>query len=360
MKKIILSGNTDYGEQIGSRIKIIVENLDNPLVLCRGGSSRIVKVIHPLPLGTKIMKFFTGVQVYISPKLPTNKIKNYLFDSAIKETLKNIDLTNYKVFHSWDFTPKTYEFLRTKYPKIKIIQDVPIALNSILKTLKSDSYYSVSSTAIESYILNSLKYVDKFIVPSDFVKESLLLLNIPAKKIKIVQFGVDSKKFIPGNVKTLSPCFIGNVNYRKGISYLITAWNELNLEIKLHIYGRKYPEINNYSGKNVIFHGVKNNNVLKNHNLYLFPSLFEGSSKSVYEAMASGMAVITTKNSGSIVQNGKEGFIIPAQDIKSLKEKILYYYKNPKVLAKHGSAARKKATKYTWEKYAKEVIKIYK
>lgn len=57
--------------------------------------------------------------------------------------------------------------------------------------------------------------------------------------------------------------------------------------------------------------------------------------------------MITTENAGSIVENGKEGFIIPTQDVESLKEKILFFYKNRKVIKQFGKRARKKAEQYS-------------
>ena len=47
---------------------------------------------------------------------------------------------------------------------------------------------------------------------------------------------------------------------------------------------------------------------------FLFPSLAEGSARVVFEALAAGCFVITTKNSGSIVEDGKQGFIVRPDD----------------------------------------------
>jgi glycosyltransferase involved in cell wall biosynthesis len=55
-------------------------------------------------------------------------------------------------------------------------------------------------------------------------------------------------------------------------------------------------------------------NRLSDADIFLFPSLAEGSARVVFEALGSGCFVITTKNSGSIVEDGKHGFLIRPDD----------------------------------------------
>lgn len=94
--------------------------------------------------------------------------------------------------------------------------------------------------------------------------------------------------------------------------------------------------------------------------VFVFPSIEEGSALVTYEAMASGLPLITTFNSGSIARDKKEGFIIPIRNIKVLKEKILYFYRNPKQIEKMGKAARKLVENYSWERYEERLVEAYK
>jgi len=82
----------------------------------------------------------------------------------------------------------------------------------------------------------------------------------------------------------------------------------------------------------------------------------------VPEAMARGLPVITTKNVGSseLIENGKEGFVIPIRDVKSLRECILYFYDNPSEIKRMGKNSFEKITKYTWGRYGNNLIEIYK
>jgi glycosyltransferase involved in cell wall biosynthesis len=98
----------------------------------------------------------------------------------------------------------------------------------------------------------------------------------------------------------------------------------------------------------------------KQSDIFVFPSLEEGSALVTYEALASGLPLITTFNSGSIIRDGKEGIIIPIRDVNAIKEKILYFYKNPKEIKKMAKNARKRVEEFTWKDYEKKVAQAYK
>jgi glycosyltransferase involved in cell wall biosynthesis len=240
---------------------------------------------------------------------------------------------------------------------VKIIQDIQMAL----------IYSGGKAGRLPAYIKDSLEYIDCFVVPSEFVRDSLVSIGIKRNKITIIPFGVDVGKFGPikrAGSSVFKAAFSGNVNNRKGIPYLIQAWKELGLkDAELNLYGRVYPEIRKCLKDSEKFgikvHGfIKLEKELPKNDIFVFPSLLEGSAKSLYEAMACGLPVVTTYNAGSVVRNGKEGFIIPVQDVEAIRKKILYFYDNRKQIKKMGRAARKLAEKYTWERYAATVSNL--
>ncbi|WP_048055634.1 glycosyltransferase family 4 protein [Methanotorris igneus] len=314
------------------------------------------------------MKFLTAIPIYIKKNFPSNEIKNNIFEFALISKVKDLNLKNVDVIHSWEFLPNFYRYIKSKNPDIKIIQDVPMALPNVLKDIKN--YEKLfGKVEIPQYVKKSLNYIDYYISPSEFVKKSLINEGIDENKIFVVPFGVDVGRFKPiekDHFGTFKVAFSGNVNNRKGILYLIQAWKELNLKnAELNLYGIVYPEVRKYlknaNKYNIKLYGFVKNIELelpKNH-IYVFPSLLEGSAKSIYEALACGLPVITTENSGSVVEDGKDGFIIPVQNVEAIKEKILFFYENRNEIVKFGKNARKKAEKYTWENYGKKVNEIY-
>jgi glycosyltransferase involved in cell wall biosynthesis len=72
--------------------------------------------------------------------------------------------------------------------------------------------------------------------------------------------------------------------------------------------------------------------------VFVLPTLSEGSANVVYEALAAGLPVITTPNAGSIIRDGGNGFLVPIRDAGKLAEAIMKL-KNSSALRASSSAA---------------------
>jgi starch synthase len=87
--------------------------------------------------------------------------------------------------------------------------------------------------------------------------------------------------------------------------------------------------------------------------VFVFPSLFEGFALVILEAMAAGLPVITTPNTAGpdLIEDGKEGLIVPAGDVEALRTAMESLLNNPERARAMGRAAHEKAKEYTWERY---------
>jgi sugar transferase (PEP-CTERM/EpsH1 system associated) len=76
--------------------------------------------------------------------------------------------------------------------------------------------------------------------------------------------------------------------------------------------------------------------------IFVLPSLGEGISNTILEAMATGLPVIATKVGGNLelVHEGKTGFLVPPADPGAMAEAMLRYVSNPDLRHRHGQAAR--------------------
>ena len=214
-----------------------------------------------------------------------------------------------------------------------------------------------------------LAAADYILIPSDFVEQSFLEKGYEKSRFIKIPFGVDLKKFVPAkkNDKKFRLIFVGSVQLRKGIQYLLPAWEELQLKnAELVIVGRTWPDaaevVKKYKdNKSIKFLGFCPNpsKYLQQSSVFVSPSIEEGSALTTYEAMATGLPLIATPNTGSVMRNGKEGFIIPIRDINKLKEKIKYMYDNPEIVKQMAKNARKLMEQYSWEKYGENLFKEY-
>ncbi|HLK06204.1 MAG TPA: glycosyltransferase family 4 protein [Candidatus Acidoferrum sp.] len=97
------------------------------------------------------------------------------------------------------------------------------------------------------------------------------------------------------------------------------------------------------------------------HDILLLPSLMEGPSFAVMEAMASGMAVITTEACGMVdsVEDGVDGLLIPMANADAIEEAILRLAHSPELRASLGQAAQTRMKRLTWTKYAQKVEHLF-
>jgi glycosyltransferase involved in cell wall biosynthesis len=97
--------------------------------------------------------------------------------------------------------------------------------------------------------------------------------------------------------------------------------------------------------------------------LFVFPSVNEGLARVIFEAMACGLPVVATEQSGAedCITRGIEGNVVPARNVEALAEAILWHYRNPEASAAMGSAARSKIERqFTLPQYVERVIGIYR
>lgn len=207
-----------------------------------------------------------------------------------------------------------------------------------------------------------IKLADRIFVPSSIVKQSLLDAGVPPEKISVIPYGSPQDYFHPQPKpdKRFRALFVGRVGPRKGVHYLLQAWQNLQLpEAELLCVG-----INEFSDRWLARYRdcfqyipsvphAKLNEYYCRASVFVFPSLVEGLALVILEAMACSIPVITTTHSGGsdIITDGVEGFIIPIRDVGAIEEKLEWCYSHPQELAEMGRAARRKAEVLTWELY---------
>ena len=93
--------------------------------------------------------------------------------------------------------------------------------------------------------------------------------------------------------------------------------------------------------------------------VFVIDSIAEGMAQVGIEAMACGLAVICSHNSGidDIIKDKESGFVIPCCNVEILKEKLQFFVDNREKAVEMGEKGRVISNKYTWEKYESNVIK---
>lgn len=209
-------------------------------------------------------------------------------------------------------------------------------------------------------------------VNSSFVKRTFLEKAVPSKKLISTPTGVDLNSFhqLSKQDDVFRIVFAGGMCLRKGVHYLLQAFAELNLpNAELWLLGGKLPEIESfferYAGN---FRYFGHQPQAKLHEYYSKCSVFamcsieEGMAMVQLQAMACGLPLICTQNTGGddLVEDGKEGFVVPIRDVEALKEKILYLYEHQDICYEMGQAAKSKVQQgFTWDDYGKRIMDNY-
>ncbi len=368
-------GSIGMGSAAYSAIKGIDKSKDiSYRIFCRGYNSK-VKINKKNLISYGYLEYlsypFRFLEKKLKIKIDSFKWVNYLFGKRIYKNLPKC-----KIYHTWmGISPEAIKKAK-KNGAILILEAAnshPLnflnLINEEYKTFDCDKF--ILETEKFKKDVEYIKSFDYISCPSDFVYNSFLEEGFAKEKLIKINYGVDVDKFSPSRRKKdkkFRVLFVGSIQMRKGIPYLLKAWEELNLkDSELVVVGSVYPEavqiIKKYlKNPSIKFCGFNPDlrEYYSNADVFVFPSIEEGSALVNYEAMASGLPLITTFNSGSVARDGKEGFIIPIRNTEKLKEKIKFMHDNPKKRIQMGKNARKRIEEFTWDIYGKKLSNLYR
>lgn len=204
------------------------------------------------------------------------------------------------------------------------------------------------------------KFVDKIIAVSHAVKKYLITeKKIPQGKIEVIHNGVDLKRFNSHENFTRHRRFtigvIGRLELQKGHKYFLEAINFLNDNFKDARFiivgdGKLRCDLENHSrelaiANRVEFLGYRKDieNVFKELDLLVLPSLFEGLPLVALEASAMGKPVIVTNVDGNpeVVQHNHTGLVIRPKDPLALANGMIFFMHNNEIARTYGENGRK-------------------
>jgi len=209
-------------------------------------------------------------------------------------------------------------------------------------------------------------------VPSNFVKKTMIENGVENEKIRINQYGsslvpVDS---ISSNLDNeITVLFVGQLTQRKGIKYLLEAIKILKkdkLKFKFTLIGPIIGSGNWFKDYMTFidqYHPSMPRNklskVYKSADIFILPSLFEGSALVVYEALSHGLPCVVTPNTGAdFIKNGINGYEIPIRNIYRIVEIISSLNKDRDLLDNLKINALKTSHELTWKNYRNRLKKI--
>ena len=213
-----------------------------------------------------------------------------------------------------------------------------------------------------------LRLADAFLVPSSFVRESLMRCGVDGERIFTVPYGANVTDAIarkaPASGQPVRFLFVGGVNANKGMALLLDAFAALpEGAATLTLTGRYDPDAwfvrRARSMEGVTLTGAvppeRMRETYAAADVFVLPSLTEGLSQAGVEAMACALPIVCTDHTGvnDCVRDGVSGFVIPAGDPQALAEKLQWCVDHRERLPEMGAAAGAAVSGLTWEAYEK-------
>ncbi|TDN39583.1 glycosyltransferase [Hymenobacter sp. UV11] len=271
-------------------------------------------------------------------------------------------------------------FLRAKQLRIQCLYDLPIgywrAARRLLEAEKTRwPEWAATLTNFEDSEAKlarkdeELRLADRIFVASQFTAETLNDFPGVLRSVEVIPYGFpavgEPRQYADlSDGRPLKLLFVGGLSQRKGIADLFAAVATLGSQVELTIVGRKAtdncPALNAALSRHHWIESLPHAEVLRimrEHDVLVFPSLFEGFGLVITEAMSQGTPVITTNRTAGpdVIQHGHNGWLIEAGTTAALQTAIEHLLHRPSVIAEAGRAAMETARQRPWSRYGQEL-----
>ena len=214
------------------------------------------------------------------------------------------------------------------------------------------------------FILTPSNFAKKTFIEKGFHKIEKINFPVNTERFYHIKKSIDNKKFVI--------TFLGQISLQKGFHYLLKAFKEFKHPKKelqvigLHTSDKKFflDIIKKERIDNIIFKNHIPNTELKyflnKSDCFVLPSIQDGYAISVIQAIACGIPVIVTKNTGAeeYVLKNNCGFVV---NIRSSKEILLHLNKlkdDEKLRNQLSENCLESISKFTWDNYLDELDTI--
>jgi glycosyltransferase involved in cell wall biosynthesis len=222
--------------------------------------------------------------------------------------------------------------------------------------------------------LAEYEMADYITVPSTFAASTFVSKGVPRAKVFVNQFGVDLMLFSNaseppsmGRPTGLQVLHVGRVGPRKGVHYLmdavqrvpnahLTLVGALEPGMDVHVRGRGHVTVTGPAAGKDLPHWYRKADV------FCLLSVEEGLALVVAQAMAMGLPIVATANTGveDMIEDGVHGFIVPARDPAAAAHRLQLLADAPELRQEMGRRGRARVLDgFTWGDYGRRAASFY-
>ena len=206
----------------------------------------------------------------------------------------------------------------------------------------------------------------------------LLKYNLDSDRTAYIPNGADLRFFLPRSYDSARPLkllYAGTWLDQRGIFYIRDALERLSAQLPgltMTFAGcacppetiREFfgPKLTSTVAVQPVVPSERMQDLFASHDIFLFPSLMEGLPSVLLEAMASGMPVITAETCGmpDVVEDGFNGLLVPPADAIAIEAAVLRLAASSEFRQSLGQAAQLTMARYTWERSALMLEKLFR
>ncbi len=272
-------------------------------------------------------------------------------------------------------------FRAAKALNLKCFYDLPIAYWETVRKLLEEERQRLpeweptlvgtrDSLAKMERKTGELALADVVICPSLFVLRSLPQAMCQEKRCIVAEFGSPprnldaARRAAPASGK-LRVLFAGSLTQRKGLADVFAAMKLLKRQdVELIVMGSAIAPMEFYRSQYQDFTYMSTRphrevlQLMQSCDVLVLPSLAEGRALVQQEALANGLPLIITENTGGedLIVPGETGFLVPIRSPEKIAEKISWLADNRDSLPDMRLAAVKKADEYPWQRYTDRIL----
>jgi len=214
--------------------------------------------------------------------------------------------------------------------------------------------------------METQKYTDFTFSPSPLVSQSLVENGVSLESLLPTSYGLRKSEILDNITRNyeddnyVTVIFVGTICVRKGAHLLLDAWSQAGIHGRLILVGSIDDNIKEmvsaHLSENILHipHVDNLKTVYADADIFVLPSLEEGSPLVTYLALGAGLPSIVSPMGGGGIINETEGFVIEPHDQTAWVNAIKTLASNGSLRRSMGENALSKAKEYTWDNVGKK------
>jgi glycosyltransferase involved in cell wall biosynthesis len=206
-----------------------------------------------------------------------------------------------------------------------------------------------------------------------YVKETMVENGFPSDRVFVIPYGADIGAYRPiarPPRSGLNILYAGPLNFWKGLPYLFDVMEGLDIPgARLTLIGRRDQDWRPYMDRRIAALGdrvrylgtlpqTEMSRVYADADVLVFPSLIGGLGLVCFEAMATGLPLITS-DGDVILRDGVDGLTVPVRDTDGWRRTLRRLAVDRDYRLALGAAGAERIKSFTWEAYRRGILQAY-